>query len=71
MCKKISSAISGIKLARSLSVDILKKLCNSLVGSQLRYRCTVWGNCGNCKLGFAPTYIADMFVPVRLQNKCF
>ena len=46
MCKKISSAISGIKLARFLAVDALKKLCNSLVESRLRYCCTVWGNCG-------------------------
>ena len=46
MCKKISSAISGIKLARFLPVDALKKLYNSLVESRLRYCCTVWGNCG-------------------------
>ena len=43
MCKKISSAISGIKLARFLPVDELKKLYNSLVGSRLRYCCMVWG----------------------------
>ena len=41
MCKKISSAISGIKLARFLPVDALKKLYNSLVESRLRYCCTV------------------------------
>ena len=46
MCKKISSAISGIKLPRFLPVDALKKLYNSLVESRLRYYCTVWGNCG-------------------------
>ena len=46
MCKKISSAISGIKLARFLPVDALKMLYNSLVESQLRHCCTVWGNCG-------------------------
>ena len=46
MCKNISSAISGIKLARFLSVDALKKLYSSLVESRLRYCCTVWGNCG-------------------------
>ena len=46
MCKKISSAISGIKLARFLTVDSLKKLNNSLVESWLKYSCTVWGNCG-------------------------
>ena len=42
MCKKISSAISGIKLARFLPVDALKKLYNSLVESWVRYCCTVW-----------------------------
>ena len=46
MCEKISSAISGIKLARVLPIDALKKLYNSLVESRLRYCCTVWGNCG-------------------------
>ena len=46
MCKKISSAISGIKLARFLPVDALKKLHNPLVESRLKYCCTVWGNCG-------------------------
>ena len=46
MCKKISSAISGIKLARFLPVNALKKLYNSLVESRLRYCCMVWGNCG-------------------------
>ena len=45
MCKKISSAISGIKLARFLPVDALRKLYNSLVESRLRYCCTEWGNC--------------------------
>ena len=43
MCKKISSAITGIKLASFLPVDALKKLYNSLVESLLRYCC---GNCG-------------------------
>ena len=37
MRKKISSAISGIKLTRFLPVDALKKLYNSLVESRLRY----------------------------------
>ena len=46
MCKKISSAISGIKLARFLSVDVLKKLYNPLVKFRLKYCCTVWDNCG-------------------------
>ena len=46
MCKKISSAISGNKLARFLPLDALKKLYNSLVDSWLRYCCTLWGNCG-------------------------
>ena len=46
MCKKISPAISGIKLAHFLPVDALKKLYNSLVESRLRYCCTVWGDCG-------------------------
>ena len=46
MCNKISSAISGIKLASFLPVDALKKLYNSLVESWLRYCCMVWGNCG-------------------------
>ena len=40
MCKKLSSAIFGIKFARFLPVYI------SLVESRLRYCCTVWGNCG-------------------------
>ena len=44
--QKISSAISGIKLARFLPVDALKKLYNSLDESRLRYCCTVWVNCG-------------------------
>ena len=39
----ISSAISGIKLARFLPVSALKELYNSLVESRLRYCCTVWG----------------------------
>ena len=46
MCRKISPAISGIKLARFLPVDVWEKLYNSLVESRLRYCCTVWGNCG-------------------------
>ena len=46
MCIKISSAISGIKLARFLPVDALRKLYNSLAESRLRYFCMVWGNCG-------------------------
>ena len=46
MCRKISSAVSGIKLGHFLPVDALKKLHNSLVESRLRYCCTVWGNCG-------------------------
>ena len=45
MCEKISSAVSGIKLARFLPVDALKKLYDSLVESRLRYCCTIWSNC--------------------------
>ena len=45
--QNISSAISGIKLARFLPVDALKKLHNnSLIKCRLKYCCTVWGNCG-------------------------
>ena len=46
MCEKISSAISGIKLARFLPVDALKRLYDLLVESRLRYCCMVLGNCG-------------------------
>ena len=46
MCRKLSSAIFGIKLARFLPEKALKTLYISLVDSRLRYCCTVWGNCG-------------------------
>ena len=42
---QISSAISGIKFARFFPVDALKKLYNTLIKSQFRYFCTVWGDC--------------------------
>ena len=47
LCKKLSSAIYSIKLAKFLPRDSLLTLYHSLVESRLRYCCAVWGNCGD------------------------
>ena len=47
LCKKLSSAIYSIKLAKFLPQDSLLTLYHSLVESRLRYCCAVWGNCGD------------------------
>ena len=45
LSKKISSAISSIKVAGFLPSKALLNIYHSLVESKQRYCCTVWGNC--------------------------